>query len=109
MLATFCRLIWWRYVPKNHSLSRTIGPPNEGLTSHSFWIEFAAVSPFACTSDVRLLPWNELPVPLTKKVPANRLPPCLPTRFICGPPVVASPSPPLRLNTTSCELPTSGT
>src|SRR5439155_16473336 len=70
MLATFCRLIWWRYVPKNHSLSRTIGPPNEGLTSHSFWIEFAAVSPFACTSDVRLLPWNELPVPLTKKVPA---------------------------------------
>ena len=54
-------------------------------------------------------PGTKLPVPLTKKLPANPLPPCLGMMFICGPPVVASPSPPLRVNTTSCELPTSGT
>src|SRR5213592_728255 len=109
MLATVCRLLWYWDVAAKDGLAQTLGAPHVGLTSHCCWIDFAAVSPFACTSDVRLLPSNELPVPLTKKVPANRLPPCLPTRFICGPPVVASPSPPLRLNTTSCELPTSGT
>ena len=36
-------------MPKNHSLSRTIGPPNDGLTSHSFWIEFGGGQPLACT------------------------------------------------------------
>ena len=77
--------------------------------SHSFPIEFTAVSPLAVISGVRLVPWNESPVPLMKKLPEKLLPPCLGMMFICGPPVVDSPSPPLRLNTTSCALPTSGT
>src|ERR1051325_9962163 len=85
MLGTNCRLRRYRYVPKNHSRSRTIGPPSDGLTSHSFWIDPVAVSPFAMISGVRLLPCSALPVPLMKNVPANRLPPCLPTMFICGP------------------------
>src|SRR6185503_8414168 len=85
MLDTFCRLLKYRNVPKNHSLSRTMGPPNDGLTSHSFLIELVAVSP----EPSMLLPCNASPVPLMKKPPAKVLPPCLVTMFICGPPVVA--------------------
>src|SRR5262245_18459392 len=76
MLATFCRLTMLRYVPKNHSLSRTIGPPNARLGSHSFLVEFVAVRPLSRTSVERLPPCNALPVPLTYMFPWNSLPPC---------------------------------
>ena len=76
--------------------------------SHSC-LGFSGVdSPLAFCSSLRLSVTNALPEPLMKKLPANWFPPCLPMMFNCGPPVVASPRPPLRENTISCAVPTSG-
>src|SRR3981189_1184243 len=58
----------------------------------------------AWMSDVRLLLRPQLPDPLRKPVPANRLPPDFGTRFITGPPLSLSPSPPPTVIATSCTL-----
>ncbi len=106
-MLTFWRFPWCRNEPKNQTRSRTIGPPKDGLTSHSFSSEIG-VRPDAACSDDRFSPWNELFAKLKNMLPLNMLPPCLLTMFNCGPPVTASPRAPLRVTLTSCALPISG-
>ena len=54
------RFPWCRNEPKNQRRSRTIGPPNDGLTSHSFWSEIG-VRPLVFCAALRFSVWNESP------------------------------------------------
>ena len=62
------------------------------------------VRPIARRSPVRLVPRDQLPASLKNAVPAKVLPPDFGTRFITGPPMSLSPSPPPTVMATSCEL-----
>src|SRR5215475_14016673 len=83
-----------------------IGPPYEALPSYCLRILAGCVrfGFSACTSDDRLLPLDQPPDPLMKPVPANVLPPDFGTRFITGPPMSLSPSPPPTTIATSSAL-----
>src|SRR5437764_14812635 len=83
-----------------------IGPPIAALPSYCLRMPGVCVSVgfSAWMSDVRLLLRPQLPDPLMKPVPANRLPPDFGTMFITGPPLSLSPSPPPTVMATSYEL-----
>src|SRR5258708_33061460 len=58
----------------------------------------------AWSSGVRLLPRDQLPASLKNAMPLNELPPDFGTRFITGPPMSLSPSPPPTVIATSCAF-----
>ena len=60
--------------------------------------------PIARRSSVRFVPRDQPPASLKNAVPAKVLPPDFGTRFITGPPMSLSPSPPPTVMATSCEL-----
>jgi hypothetical protein len=63
-----------------------------------------SVRPTARSSSVRLLPRDQSPALLMKPCPRNAFPPDRGTRFIIGPPMSDSPSPPATETTTSSTL-----
>ena len=93
-----------RATPKNHTLSRLIGPPIEKLVSQFLMILVGAGMPNDFSTSSTLLLCDHYPARLAKKVPANMLPPVLGTMLNCGPPRSASPSPPATVSCTSWAL-----
>src|SRR6266850_7913745 len=81
-----------------------MGPPKEPLTSYAWMMPGVCVRPIARRSSVKLSPRDQLPAWFKNAIPANELPPDFGTRFITGPPVSLSPSPPPTVMATSWEL-----
>src|SRR4029450_9531027 len=98
-------VVWYcRYVPKNHSRSRLIGPPSDALASYALLIPGPRVMPLLRRSSSMLSPRDQSPAVLKNAWPENLLPPDLGTRFIVGPPVSFSPSAPETSITASSRL-----
>src|SRR5207249_9441755 len=81
-----------------------IGPPNEPLASYASMMPGVCVRPMARRSSVRLWPRDQLPASLKYAVPLKVLPPDFGTRFMTGPPMSLSPSPPPTVTAISSEL-----
>src|SRR5262249_3794851 len=81
-----------------------IGPPYEPLTSHDLRMPGVCVRPISRRPCVRLSPRDQLPALLKNAMPANVLPPDFGTRFMTGPPISLSPSPPPTVMATSSEF-----
>src|SRR4051794_22181253 len=81
-----------------------MGPPYEPLASYDWMMPGVCVKPIARRPSVRLLPRDQLPASLKNTAPPNVLPPDFGTRFITGPPMSLSPSPPPTMIATSCEF-----
>src|SRR5437667_9184902 len=95
-----------RSVVKNHNRSLRSGPPSDWLTSQLLYT-WDCVRPRPLRRSSRLLPWDQLPALLAKKVPASVLPPVFGMMLTLVPPVSASPSPPERVRFSSWAFGTS--
>ena len=96
---------WSRTTAKYHTLSLTTGPPIDPLRSQDLSRWLGATSPASLNACVVLSPCMPLLDPPAKIMPLVVLPPVFGTKFITGPLVSDSPSPPVVVMFTSSELP----
>src|SRR5438552_8120659 len=79
-------------LPKNHNLSRTIGPPSAKLASQFLMSAGTSVIPKARNWSSRLFPCDHFPAVLKNVDPLKVLPPVLGMMLKEGPPRSVSPN-----------------
>ena len=93
-----------RMCPKNHTLSRLIGPPIEKFTSQTLSSFDGDRRPASFSACVKLSLCIPSRAPMANRVPEKVFPPERGTMLIDAPPFSASARPPVRLTVTSAAL-----